>query len=139
MKVEFNGNTFSSEMGNGIHPGRPSYEIGDIGFLKGKKPLLLGVIALVASVINLPLAFFINLSIDFLDATEAAGSTYWLVVLYVFASLLLAASVTSGVCSTVSFAKGEKNSLNSAGLIMSIFSFVICLTCIILNILSLAI
>ncbi len=139
MKVEFNGNTFSSEMGNGVHSERPSYEINHLGFLKGKKPLLLGVIALVASVINLSLAFFINLSIDFMDATEAAGSNYWLVVLYVFASLLLGASVTSGVCSTVSFAKGEKNSLNSAGVIMSIFSFVICLTCIILNILSLVI
>lgn len=139
MKVEFNGNTFSTEMGNGVHFEHPSNDIGDIGFLKGKKPLLLGVIALAASVINLPLAFFINFSIDFFGAAEAAGSTYWLVVLYVFASLLLAAAVTSGVCSTISFAKGEKNSLNTAGFIMSIFSFVICLTCIILNILSLAI
>lgn len=137
MKVEFNGNTFSAEMDSNIQD-----DSANVGFdieklmLKSNGALVFGLLSLVISLCNMPFGLFMNFSTKILAEYLGSGLPHWVSVLFAFSSVTLALSLTSGVFSVVCFAKSTKRMADTAGLILSIISFVMVCFCFVMNILG---
>ena len=96
--------------------------------------LLLGIIAIVFSIIELPLGLFINLSYDALNSALGITATHWVVVLFAISVIVAVLSIACGIISIVCYAKSAKQTVDIVGMVLSIISFVISTSCLVLNI-----
>lgn len=141
MKVEFNGNVFSAEMDD-LSRDNSSFDVGiDVEkmIFRNNGALMLGILAFVISLCNLPFGLFMNFSTKILAEYLGSGLPHWVSVLFAFSSVTLALSLTSGVFSVVCFAKSSKRMVDTTGLVFSIISFVMVCFCLIMNILGIVV
>lgn len=133
MKVEFKQNGFSADMNCDFEP-TPNDRGKEFKLpLKYSKALILGIIAVIISMANLPFGLFINLSADIMGVFLDRAITHWIIVLFILSVITLTVSVLCGVFSVISYARSKKRSLDNIGLILSILSFAVSATCLVLN------
>ncbi len=136
MRVDFNASGFSAEMDSPAASATLSLEKGGAA-LKAQRTLILGIIAFIISLGNLPFGLFMNMSTEILSHFVGVGLPHWVFVLFAFSAIMLAISILCGVFSIISFAKSKRQMTDAIGMAMSIISFVISCTCILLNIVGL--
>ena len=138
MKVEFNGNGFSTNMGGNNSTSNNGHaqseqvvrEILEKKPIKNFLPLVLGIIALVIALVLIPFGLIAT------TATTSGTSTFLFelfdlsqasfVMAYIFMILIVALiSCTLGIIACVVYAKSDKKGVAMAGLAVSILSFVV--------------
>lgn len=137
MKVEFDGTNFTASMNSDGFSHKSCIDKRMTMFWEKRKPLILGIIALFFSLVNLPYGLFATTAYDLMQDLLGASIGYWITVMFVFASVMLAISVTLAILSIVAFAKKSKDYTDIIGLTLSVLSFAVSVTCLVLNIVAL--
>ena len=138
MKIEFNGGEFNSNMDSAyVEMQTPDFEKGKQIFRENGS-LILGIISFILALINLPFGLFMNYSTEILSKLTDSGLQHWITVLFVTAVIVISLSVICGVFAVVLFAKSDKKITHVAGLSIAIISFVLCFTCLGINIAGMA-
>ena len=134
MKMNFNGNEFNASINSS------SAENHSFNFEKGKKllsensPLILAILSSVLAIINLPFGLFMNISTKVLSDLIGSSLPHWIFALFVVTSVIIALSILCGVFAIILFTKTKKVTLNYAGLVLAILSFILCAVCLGLSI-----
>ena len=137
MNVEFNGRGFSAEMFDApkteakIDVVIPSFSLRDNG------AFVLGVLASIVALANLPFGLFANVSADFMSQILTSSIGHFVSVLFSVSVIMLAGSVLLGVFSIISYVRSRKCTLDNIGFASAILSFAISITGLVLNIIAL--
>lgn len=110
-----------------------------VTILRENKTLMIGMIAFICAIVNLLFGLFLNLSTDLLAYFAEHTATHWMVVLLMFSVVLFSFAVLSGIFSIIFYTKSKKTTLDAVGFTLSILSFVVGCSGLILNIVALII
>ena len=136
MKVQFDGNGFSAEMGDvGRVPQTPKLPE---GLSKKSMGLILGIVALVVALATLLMGFIASSGADLWQSAFGAAPVRYVLLMSVICFVLGAVSVACGVTSIVFYAKSAKDTPALIGLILSIIAFVVCFAALIFPLIAVA-
>ena len=105
-------------------------------FLGESRGLLLGAIALIIAVIELPLGLFVHTSAEFISMFWEKNFAYVITVFSVLLSIPLIASLLLSACALFVYRTTEKNLYDRAGVVTAILSIILCAVDITLYVLS---
>ena len=127
MKIEFNRNGFSADMEVTDSAKNDKFNTAAYTYLVKKSSVFIcGAISVILALVLIPLSFAVNLITDiYLRGSEEFPASYLLLFL-TLAIIFTAVSVIFSVISIVFYKKSEKKRIDIIGLVLSIFSFLIC-------------
>jgi len=136
MRIEFNENGIFAQSGE-ANPKkeRSTFDISNI--FNSNLSLILGIVALVSSILNLFFGLFTGLVRDAI--VEATGAMPWhlTTVFIILCVVITSISIICGIVSVVGYAKSTRQIKDGVGLTLSIVAFVISLCALIINVLGL--
>ena len=136
MKIEFNGNGFCAEANLATDKHNTSPVASGMSFMK-HSCLLFSFAAFIFALTLLPFGLFVNVSTDLLRKLTEFPISHYITVLCIVSFIIAAISMICGVLSAILFFKSQKRTSDITGMIMSVFSFVLCICNIVFGIVGL--
>lgn len=137
MKIKFNESEFSANMNDFTYCDKSEVNIKLL--LHYSAPLVFGMISIITSLCLLPFAFFVNVLSSALAELDGGIPSNYLLIFLSAGILFTCISIGASVCSMVFFSKSKKRNPDVIGIILSIFSIIVCTISLTIGIVSVVI
>ena len=136
MRVEFNSNGFSADMGNRTPQNNYADEKLSLP-IKLTPPITLGVLAFIVSLLSIPFALFSNICADIITEAVKANLSRWVILSSITSFFFIAISVCLAILGIVAYLKSNRSKGEAIGVILSIISLGASILCFAINFIAL--